>query len=129
MPGEVTVIVVGPVMVQLNVAAPVAEVASVTVTVTELVPTAVGVPAIDPVLALMLRPAGKPVAEKFRVWFAWLSDAPIATGAIVAPSVLVRAPGLLTLTLLPPGLLTVQANDAVPDAPVVSVAVILTMAL
>ena len=63
LPGEVTVIVVGPVMVQLNGAAPVAEVASVTVTVTEFVPTAVGVPVIDPVLALMLRPAGKPVAE------------------------------------------------------------------
>ncbi len=37
-------------------------VASVTVTVTVLVPAAVGVPLICPVLALIAKPAGRPVA-------------------------------------------------------------------
>ncbi len=39
---------------------------SVTVTVTGLVPAAVGVPVICPVLALMLRPAGNPVADQLK---------------------------------------------------------------
>jgi hypothetical protein len=37
---------------------------SVTVTVTELVPAALGVPVICPVPALMLKPAGNPVADQ-----------------------------------------------------------------
>jgi hypothetical protein len=37
---------------------------SVTVTVTELVPAAPGVPVISPVLGSMLRPDGKPVADQ-----------------------------------------------------------------
>ena len=41
----------------------VGEVESVTVMVAVLVPDALGVPVICPVLPLMLRPAGKPVAD------------------------------------------------------------------
>ncbi len=55
------------------------EVLSVTVTVTfGLVPAAVGVPLITPVEELMLRPAGRPVAEK-----AYGVTPPLATGVMV----------------------------------------------
>ena len=42
----------------------VGEVESVTVTVAELAPAAVGVPEIWPLLELMLKPAGNPVADQ-----------------------------------------------------------------
>ena len=48
--------------VQVKVAVPDAPVVSVAVTVTDELPTVVGVPVIRPVLALMLSPAGRPVA-------------------------------------------------------------------
>ena len=49
-------------MVQLNVVDPVAPVPSLTVTVADEVPAAVGVPEIRPVEALIDRPAGRPEA-------------------------------------------------------------------
>ena len=50
-------------MFQAKAAVPVAPMPSVTVTVTVLLPDAVGVPEISPLEALIASPAGRPVAE------------------------------------------------------------------
>ena len=52
-----------PLMSSVNVFLKVAEFASVTVRFTEFEPIAVGVPVIWPVVGLMLKPAGRPVAD------------------------------------------------------------------
>lgn len=64
-PGFVTVTTCGgsEVIVQANVALAKAPVASVAVAVTATAPATVGVPEINPVEALIDKPAGKPVAE------------------------------------------------------------------
>ena len=50
-------------MFQAKLAVPVAPVVSLTVTVTVLLAAVVGVPEIRPVEALIVSPAGRPVAE------------------------------------------------------------------
>ena len=63
MPGLVTVtLLVATLIVQLNVAFPLAPVVSLAVTVTELEPLVVGVPETRPLDVLMESPAGSPVA-------------------------------------------------------------------
>ena len=63
-PGDlVTGGAVPPPMFQAKAAVPVAPMPSVTVTVTVLLPDAVGVPEISPLEALIASPAGRPVAE------------------------------------------------------------------
>jgi hypothetical protein len=49
--------------VQLNVVLPEAPTVSVALTVTVLLPAALGVPEMSPVLGLIVRPLGSPVAE------------------------------------------------------------------
>src|SRR5258708_22027482 len=87
-------------IVQLNVADPCAPVVSVAVTVTELVAAVVGVPVIRPE-ELMDRPAGRPVAEKVRVWPEAESLA-LTCKLTAVPTVPDWLPGLLTVTVLPP---------------------------
>ena len=60
---------------QVNVVEPAAFVPSVAVTVTDDVPTAVGVPEISPVDELIANPAGSPVAPYVSVWPEAESDA------------------------------------------------------
>src|SRR5690242_3777868 len=86
-------------IVQLNEAEPDALVVSRTVTVTDDVPFAVGVPEINPVLALIASPAGSPVAEYDSVWPAAESVAWICRLAGV-PTVPDWLPGLVTVTVL-----------------------------
>ena len=65
LPGLVTVTVLpelAALMVQVKAAVPLAPVPSVTVTVTLEVAAVVGVPEISPVVELIDRPAGRPVA-------------------------------------------------------------------
>src|SRR3954447_26267059 len=89
----------GPI-VQLNDAEPDALVVSRTVTVTDEVLLAVGVPEISPLPALIDSPAGRPVAEYDSVWPAAESVAWIWRLAAV-PTVPVWLPGLVTVTVLP----------------------------
>src|ERR1700753_1033373 len=91
-------------MFHAKLAVPVAPVPSLTVTVTVLLPDAVGVPEISPLEALIASPAGRPVAEEDRGWPVAESDAWIWRRAAV-PTVPVCAPGLVTVTAsvpLPP---------------------------
>jgi hypothetical protein len=63
LPGLVTVtLLVATLIVQLNVALPLAPVVSRALTVTELEPLVVGVPETRPLAALMESPVGSPVA-------------------------------------------------------------------
>jgi hypothetical protein len=63
LPGLVTVtLLVATLIVQLNVALPLAGEGSLAVTVTELEPLVVGVPETRPLAVLMESPAGNPVA-------------------------------------------------------------------
>ena len=54
-------------IVQVNDALPLAPVVSVAVTLVEKVPTAVGVPVMAPLVALMCSPVGSPEAEYVNV--------------------------------------------------------------
>src|ERR1017187_10908007 len=90
-----------PLMFQAKLAVPVAPVVSLTVTVMVLLPDAVGVPEMRPVEALIASPAGRPVAEQDRVCpdaesVAWIWR------LAAAPTVPVRVPGLVTVTVLWP---------------------------
>ena len=116
-------------IVQVNVAAPVAEVASVTVTVTEPCAHGGGRPGNRSGARVDAQAGGQAGRRVVQGLVGLVVRRADRNGAIVVLSVLLWAPGLMTLTVLPPGLLTVQANDAVPDAPVASVAVIVTLAL
>ncbi|GAA5200556.1 hypothetical protein GCM10023322_78650 [Rugosimonospora acidiphila] len=84
---------------QLNDAEPAAPVPSVAVTTTVDVPAVFGVPVIRP-LVLMDSPFGRPVAEKCSVWPEAESLALICSDTEV-PAVVVRVPGLATVTVLP----------------------------
>src|SRR5579862_1995530 len=111
--------------VQLNVAEPDAPVVSLAVTVTLPLLAAVGVPEIRPE-ELMDSPAGSPVALKVRVCpeaesVAWTCR------LTAVPTVQDCAPGLVTVTVLAPAGFTVQLNVAEPEAPVVSLAVTVTV--
>ncbi len=86
--------------VQLNEAEPVAFVVSLAVTVTVDVPAVVGVPVIRPVVALIDRPAGRPVALYVSVWPAALSVALTCRLTAVPVGVLWLA-GAVTVTVLP----------------------------
>src|SRR5579862_3047705 len=111
--------------VQLNVAEPDAPVVSFAVTVALPVPVAVAVPEIRPE-ELMDSPAGSPVALNVSVCpdaesVAWICR------LTAIPTVQDWAPGLVTVTVLAPAAFTVQLNVAEPDAPVVSLAVTVTV--
>src|ERR1043166_2364066 len=89
-----------PVTVQVNVAEPLAPVVSVAVTVTFDVPAVVGVPEMTPA-ALMVRPAGRPVAPYVSVW----PDAESVACTVrltAVPAAVLWFPGLVTVTVLPP---------------------------
>jgi hypothetical protein len=76
LPGFVTVTLLADALtVQLNVAPPLAPVASRAVTDTELEPAEVGVPETRPLEALMESPEGSPVAPYVSVWPDWESTA------------------------------------------------------
>src|SRR6266851_4855044 len=107
--------------VQVKVVAPVAPVVSLAVTVVVEVAAVVGVPVISPE-ELIDSPAGRPVAVKVSVWPDAESVAVICVLTAV-PTTEFWVPGLVTVTMLPPGLLTTQLNEADPEAPVPSVAV------
>jgi hypothetical protein len=64
---------VATLIVQLNVALPLAPVVSLAVTVTELEPPVVGVPEMRPLDVLIESPAGNPVAPYVNVWPDWES--------------------------------------------------------
>jgi hypothetical protein len=104
--------------VQVNAALPEAPVVSVAVTLVEKVPTAVGVPEIVPLVALMCSPEGSPVAE-------YVSVCPVAESVARiwrVTDLLTRLdwfPGFVTVTLLA-ATLTVQLNAVFPFAPAVS---------
>src|SRR5580700_2847305 len=111
--------------VKLNVAELEAPVVSVAVTVTLPLLAAVGVPEIRPE-ELMDSPAGNPVALNVSVCpdaesVAWTCR------LTAVPTVQDWAPGLVTVTVLAPAGFTVQLNVAEPDAPVVSLAVTVTV--
>src|SRR5215472_8532687 len=93
----------GLLMVHVKVAEPCAPVVSVAVTVTENVPAALGVPVIRPE-ELIDRPVGRPLAVKVSVWPEAESLALICRLTAV-PVVPVLLPGLVTVTVLPVGLL------------------------
>src|SRR5580700_4498925 len=76
----------------------------------------------------MDRPVGRPVALKVKVWPEAESVALICRLAAV-PTVPVWLPGLVTVTVLPVAELIVQVKDADPEAPVVSLAVTVTLLL
>src|SRR5215469_17616099 len=96
-------------MVQVKVADPDALVPSFAVTVTLAVCAVVGVPLITPVEELIDSPVGRPVAVYVRVWPEPESVALIAR-LTELPSVVVWAPGLVTVTVLTLGLVTVQVK-------------------
>jgi hypothetical protein len=110
----------------VNDADPDAPVESFAVTVTFEVPALVGVPEIRPD-ELIDNPAGKPDAEYVKVCPAAESVACTCSPLIAVPTVPLWLPGLVTVTVLPLPPLIVQVNDADPDAPVVSVAVTVTL--
>ena len=98
--------------VNFSVTVLLAPVLSVAVTVTLSVPAVVGVPEIRPLLELMDRPAGSPVALQVRLWVDCESVACICRLAAV-PAVPVWLPGLVTVTVLPAAAPLV--NAAVPS--------------
>ena len=89
---------------------------------TEYTPPALGVPVMAPVAALMLSPAGRPVALQVKLAPAWELVAVVPRGAMGVPDTADWGPGLATDTEL----VMVQAKVAEPVAPEVSVAVTVT---
>src|SRR5579859_1371784 len=124
----VTVLPLCGLIVHVKLALPWAPVVSVAVTVTLLLPAVVGVPEIRPLLELMDRPAGRPLALQVKVWPDCESVACICRLTAV-PTVPVWLPGLDTVTVLPLCGLIVHVKLALPWAPVVSVAVTVTLLL
>jgi hypothetical protein len=110
-------------MVQLKDVVPVKLAESVTVTVTEFEPAVVGVPVIVPVVGLIDRPAGRPVAPKWVIVAVdELVDAPTVNDGTAEPDTFAWLPGLVTVTVL----VMVQLNVADPVWPAESVAVTVT---
>ena len=98
--GLVTVIVL-PTTAQLNVAEPVTPTVSLAVTTTDVVPAAVGVPLIAPVVALIESPVGRLLADQVNgVFVTSESVAVTVIGAIAVPRVELCAPGEVTVTVL-----------------------------
>jgi hypothetical protein len=110
------------VIVQVNDAEPVAPDPSEAVTVTEQVHAVVGVPVTAPLMTLMVRPAGSPVAPKARVAEGEESEAPTSSWVTGVPDPSDWAPGFVTEIVL----VTVHANDVEPENPAPSVAVTVT---
>lgn len=104
---------------------PVAELRSVARTLTLKVPPAEGVPLMVPVVALIDRPVGSPVADQDSFCRDWLSVAELARESDL-PLALVLAEIGDTTTVLPATLLTVQVNEVVLELPVESVALTTT---
>jgi hypothetical protein len=84
---------------------------SVAVTVTEQAHPVVGVPVIDPVEALMDRPAGRPVADQVKVEPDWVSVAELVSAVMAEPDTLDWVDWALTVTVLK----TVHRNDVEPE--------------
>src|SRR5580698_9597915 len=95
-------------IVQVKVADPFAPDASVAVTVTFEVAAVVGVPEIRPE-ELIDRPAGSPVAEKVSVW-PEAESVPLTFRQAAVPTVPVWLPGLVTVTVLPGGVVPEPAK-------------------
>jgi Rieske Fe-S protein len=88
-------------MVQVKVADPVAPALSWAVTVTEQAHAVVGVPVIEPVVELMDRPAGRPVADhETMVAVDDESVAELVSVLMAEPDTWVWAPGFVTVTVL-----------------------------
>jgi hypothetical protein len=104
--------------VQVNDALPEAPVVSVAVTFAEKVPTAVGVPEMVPLVALICSPVGSPVAEYVNVCPVAESVARIWRDTDLLTR-LVWFPGFVTVTLLAATLI-VQLNAVLPFALVAS---------
>jgi hypothetical protein len=105
---------------QVKVVEPAVPALSVAVRVTEHAHAVVGVPVITPVVGLIERPAGRPVAVH-EVMEA-VDDESVAdgvSGAMAVPLTLERVPGLVTVTTV----VMVQVNVAEPELPALSVAV------
>ena len=77
---------------------------------TEDTPPLVGVPVIVPVVGLIDRPAGSPVADQVKVTPDWVSVAEFVTAAMGVPDTVVWAAWPATDTVL----VTVQVNEVVP---------------
>src|SRR5215469_15354344 len=103
-------------IVQLNDVDPCAPVVSVAVTVTDEVAAVVGVPEIRPLDELIDRPAGRPEADQVK-------DCPDAESLALicrltaVPTVPVWLPGLFTVTVLAPGLVTIGWLPSQAPAP------------
>ena len=120
MPGLVTVTLVAT--AQVNVVVAGSRFASVTVMVTEPVPIVLGVPVITPVVGLMDRPVGRPVADQV---YGAVPPAAVTGWVTAAPTVLLRVPGFVTAGAAA----TSQVNAVVPAMRTASVAVTVTVAV
>ena len=85
-------------------------------------PPVVGVPVMAPVVGLIDRPAGRPLADQVRVAPTWVSVAELPSPAMAVPEVDVWVAWPLTVTLS----VIVQVNDVVPENPALSVALTVT---
>ena len=95
---------------------PKAALRSVALATTVYEPAVVAVPLIVPVVALIVTPAGSPVADQVNFCSAWLSVAEAAwVAALPLPLDLVAI--AVTVTVLPARLLMVHVNDALATAP------------
>ena len=114
-------VIVGAVPVlKVNVAVPVTFAVSLAVTVTFAATVAVGVPAMTPVEALIVRPAGRPVADHvYGVFPPFAAIGTLVAVPVAAPCI----PGLVTTTPV------VQLNVALPVTFRVSFAVTVTLAV
>jgi len=105
---------------QVKVVEPGVPALSVAVRVTEHAHAVVGVPVITPVVGLIDRPAGRPVADHdAMVAVDEESVADGVSGAMAVPLTLDRVPGLVTVTTV----VMVQVNVAEPELPALSTAV------
>jgi hypothetical protein len=98
---KATLVSAGLVTDQVKLADPVERVESVAVRVTVYVPPALGVPVIWPVVVLMDRPGGKPVADHELI--VAVVDESTATGVVpvmAVPTVELCVPGAVTVTVL-----------------------------
>ena len=91
---------------------------------TEADPAEVGVPVMDPVEALIPRPAGRPAADQVSVAPDWESAPVLVSVEMAEPVTLDWAPGLVTTTVL----VVFQVKVALPWAVEPSVAVRVTEA-
>jgi hypothetical protein len=119
-PGPVMVTVL--MMVQLNDVESEKPDPSVATTTTGKTPPVVGVPVIDPVVGSMDSPAGSPVADQVSAAPDCVSVAELVSAVIAVPDGADVSDWGVTATVL----VTVQANEAVPEKPAPSVATMVT---